>query len=271
MPLQVLSLGCEIDAWRPRTGAVHSVFERAVNLLLDGELWTVLRAKHADAPFGIRLAPSDGGFAAKAGECVHVRAGFVGVGKMILDCRTAPRWTPTLWTQRASGLESRLATLERAARPRAWAESVGMARDVVEALSGSDAELAFAVRRTVGRGPGLTPAGDDVLVGMLSVLTSESAKSAGARAASRLTNALMPAIHTTADVSRHLLHQAARGLPGRALHDLGRALIEGASHEALAEALDLVLNTGCTSGADACLGLAAACDFLFLNTESLAA
>ena len=271
MPLQVQSLGCEIDVWRPGTGTVHSVFERAVNLLVDGELWTVLEAEHSDAPFGIRLAPRDDGFAAKAGDRVHVRAGFVGVGEMILDCRTAPRWTPTIWARPASGLEARLASVEHTARPRAWAESAGLAHDVVEALSGSDAGLALTVRRTVGRGPGLTPAGDDVLVGIFSVLTSGSAESAGARAASRLMNALMPVIHTTSDVSRHLLHQAARSLPGRALHDLGRALMDGASNEVLTDALDLVLKTGCTSGADACLGLAAACDYSFLNTESLAA
>ncbi len=146
-----------------------------------------------------------------------------------------------------------------------------MARDVVEALSDSDADLALAVRRTVGRGPGLTPAGDDVLVGIFSVLASGSAASACAQAASRLTKALMPVIHTTSDVSRHLLRQAGRSLPGRALHDLGRAVIEGASHEVLTDALDRVLETGCTSGADACLGLAAACDFSFHTTESLAA
>ena len=75
---------------------------------------------------------------------------------------------------------------------------------------------------------------------------------------------------STSDVSRYLLDQAARGLAGRALHDLGTALVECASDEVLAHALDLVLDTGSTSGADACMGLAAAGRLSFLVTEKAA-
>lgn len=268
MLLQSLSIGREVDVWRPRTGIVHSVFERAVNLLVNGELWTVLDASRPDAPFGIRLAHDESGFDVNAADRVHVRAGFVGVGDLIIDCRAASRWAPTSWTQPASGLASRLSTIEHVARSRAWAESGNMAGDVIDALHKSDAELARAVQRTVGRGPGLTPAGDDVLVGILALLTSGAAE---LHDASRLSDALTPFLPTTTDVSRHLLQQAARGLTGRALHDLGKALIEGAPHDVFTDALNLVLDTGFTSGADACMGLAAACRFSFLNTERLAA
>jgi hypothetical protein len=146
-----------------------------------------------------------------------------------------------------------------------------MAGDVTDALRGSDAELARAVRRTVGRGPGLTPAGDDVLVGILALFTSGAAGEAGEQAACRLVRALAPVLGATPDVSRHLLDQATRGLPGRALHDLGQALMKDAPHDILVRALDLVLDTGCTSGADACTGLAAACRFTFLKVQRLAA
>lgn len=271
MPLQALSLGREVDVWRPQTGVVHSAFERAVNLLVDGELWTVLGAVRADTPFGIRLSPGNGGFDVKAAEPVHVRAGFVSVGRMVLDCRTAPCWAPARWPQPATGLESRLSAVEQKVRPRAWADSACMAHEVVDALHNSDAELAAAVRRVVGRGPGLTPSGDDVLIGILAVLTSGTAGLTGVRAASRLVHALVPLLPSTSDVSRHLLHQAARGLPGRALHDLGHALMEGAPSEVLADALNLVLDTGSTSGADACLGLVAACRFSFTTAESFTA
>jgi hypothetical protein len=76
---------------------------------------------------------------------------------------------------------------------------------------------------------------------------------------------------TTSDISRHLLSQAASGLPGRALHDLGQALIEGAPPDIFSAAIALVLDTGATSGADACMGFAAACRSFFLNTELAAA
>ena len=271
MQLQTLSIGREIDVWRPLTGVVHSSFERAVNLTVDGELWTVLCATRPDSPFGIRLTQKDVKFDAKAGDHVNVRAGFVGIGRLILDCRTAPRWAPTRWARPATGLAARLTAVEDAVRLRAWHESAGIAWEVTEAMRGSDAEVARAVRRTVGRGPGLTPAGDDVLVGILALLTSGAAGAAGERTTSQLVSAVAPLLSTTSDVSRHLLHQAMRGLPGRALHDLGRALMEGAPHSVLVDAIEQVLDTGCTSGADACMGLAAACRFIFFSAERAAA
>jgi hypothetical protein len=271
MLLQALSIGREADVWKPRMGVVHSVFERAVNLLVDGEMWTVLDASRPDAPFGVRLTNSADGFNVTVGDRVDVRSGFVGVGRLSVDCRTATRWAPTTWAGVGDGLEARLFAVEDAARPRAWSESASMAEDVVTALHGSERSLIAAVRRTVGRGPGLTPSGDDVLVGILALLTSGAVGAAGTRAASRLAHALAPVWPTTSDISQHLLSQAARGLPGRALHDLGWALIECAQPDIFSDAIALVLDTGATSGADACMGFAAACRSAFHNTELAAA
>lgn len=271
MLLQALSLGCEVDVWKPRAGVVHSVFDRAANLLVDGEMWTVLGASRPELPFGLRLCHSDGVSEVTVGDRVNVRGGFVRLGRVIVDCRGAARWAPAGWALARDGFAARLAALEEAALPRAWPESAGLANEVIAALHSSETELIAAVRQTVGRGPGLTPAGDDVLVGILALLTSGAAGAAGAQSASRLARALTPVLATTSDVSRHLLRQAARGLPGRALHDLGRALVEGAPREIFLAALALVLDTGATSGADACMGFAAACRSAFLNTELAAA
>lgn len=233
-------------------------------------MWTVLGAARSNSAFGIQLAPGDARLDVQAADPVNVRAGYVGIGRLVLDCRSASRWAPSRWAPPAAGLAARLATVEHAARARAWSESAGMASDVTGALRGSDAELACAVRRTVGRGPGLTPAGDDVLVGIFAVLTSGAAGAAGERATRRIVGALDRLLETTTDISRHLLQQAVQGLPCQALHDLGQALLAGASRERLLDALDLALDHGCTSGADACMGLAAACRFTFFNVRGLA-
>ena len=58
-------------------------------------------------------------------------------------------------------------------------------------------------------------------------------------------------------------------MPGRALHDLGKALWEGAPDEVLTTALEAVLATGYTSGADASLGLCAALRLAHFAEESL--
>jgi hypothetical protein len=275
--LQALSVGPAIDPWTARTGVVHSVFARTVNLLVDGEMWSVLGAEQADAPFGIRLAPSGGcaGLGVKPSDGVHVRAGYIGLGRLTIDCRAASRWTPAPWPEPAAGLSSRISSrlyrVEQAARPRAWAGSEDVATQVTAALRGNDVDLARAVRRSVGLGPGTTPAGDDVLVGMLTVLSSSAAGEKGAGLTARLVRALAPALPSTPDVSRHLLTQAARGLPARALHELGAAVVQGANGPVLENALQVVLSTGCTSGADACLGLIAACRISFLHAERDAA
>jgi len=110
-----------------------------------------------------------------------------------------------------------------------------------------------------------------VLVGMLAVFSSGAAGAEGAHVTARLARALAPVLASTPDVSRHLLTQAARGLPSRALHDLGAALIEGAADPVLEGALQVVLGIGCSSGADACMGMVAACRLAFLTAERHAA
>ena len=271
--LTALSVGREVDPWTSRTGVVHSVFRRAINLLVDGELWSVLAAEQPDAPFGIRLARCQecGGLDVKPRDSVHVRAGSIGVGRLAIDCRAASRWAPRPWREPAAGLRSRLSTVEQAAGPRAWAEAARCARQVTAALAGGDAELGRAVQWCVGLGPGMTPAGDDVLVGLLTVFSSSAAGAEGARITARLARALVPVLPSTPDVSRHLLTQATRGLPSRAIHDLAAAVVEGAAEPVLEDALQVVLGIGCSSGADACMGMIAACRFSFLTAEGHAA
>jgi hypothetical protein len=272
MRFQVALVGAGIDVVGPSSGVVHSSFARALNMLVDGEMWTVLGADRAASPFSIGLAAGSGRFGANVGDRVNVRAGYVGIGRITLDCRSAARWTLRSWSRPVTdGLAIRLANVEDLARPRAWDRSVEMACEVTNALLREDAVLNRAVRRTLGRGPGLTPAGDDVLVGILSLLTSGAAGLAGKEATSRLVEILAPILHETTDVSRHLLHQAARGLTGRALHELGQALLQDAPHNVLMDAIERVLDIGCTSGADACVGLIAACRFVFFDCIGAAA
>ncbi|HKP55314.1 MAG TPA: DUF2877 domain-containing protein [Polyangiales bacterium] len=264
MQLQARSLGFEIDVWKSQHGAVHSCFDRAINLSIEGELWTVLGVGQPEAPFGVGLAVCDqlADLGVQAGDRVFVRAGYLRLGPRIVDCRSARHWTLERWGMPVGDLAARLCHVERVAEQRAWAGSASLAAQLAAALRGSDADLERALRRSVGRGPGLTPSGDDVLVGMLAVLTAT-----GSADAARLAGALAPLLRTTPDISRHLLLQAARGQPGRAIHMLGKALCEGAEHE---PALDAVLATGSTSGADASLGLVAACRLSFLPAERLA-
>ena len=273
--LRARSLGSALDLHRARTGVVHSVFAGALNLAMDGELWTVLDAPRPDLPFGIRLeggAPAGWG-GAVAGALARVSGdGSLSVGRLSIDCRHASRWLPSPWGRPAAGIAARLDAVEALAAPRAWSGTVAMARTVTGALTRPDDQpLAECVRAVVGRGPGLTPSGDDLLVGMLAMLLSPAAGLVGDQHGTRLVAAIAPALASTTDISRHLLVQASHRLFGRTLHELGAVLMAADATKRVPGALLAALATGATSGADACLGLVAAGRLTFLASERTAA
>ena len=105
-----------------------------------------------------------------------------------------------------------------------------------------DHAVADGVRQLLGRGPGLTPVGDDVLAGALVTL-----RALASPAADRLADAVQAAAPTrTTAVSVAVLHHAARGECTPALATLLEAVRSGG---ALRPAADELLRLGHTSGA----------------------
>jgi len=141
------------------------------------------------------------------------------------------------------------------------------------ALIGRDADAALAAAaRLVGFGPGLTPAGDDVLCGVLSGVqllapaaaaadrhraSTAAATDVAALAAEVGTAVADLARHRTTAVSAALLRHAARGEVADPAASLLRALT---GHGDLVTATDQLLAVGSTSGRDLTLGLLAAVD-----------
>jgi hypothetical protein len=270
MRVTAQAIGSVIDLRTPRTGQVHSVFKHAVNLEIGDELWTVTARDGHDAAFTVRLSgvvlPGDLGLRARDPVCVRSR--HLRIGTSVIDARAAVRWVPRKYDVGLSGLRRRSAELEVAARHVAWAGSWPLADTVVEALaSGCGGELDDAVRRTTGRGPGLTPSGDDVLVGVLAVLTAPGVAAVCERFATRLRAALAPTLPTTTEISRALLSQASQGQVSRPVWELASALLSGGAAAPFAQARADVLSTGATSGGDTCAGLVGACQLLSRSLE----
>jgi hypothetical protein len=259
------TIGSVIDIREPRTGQVHSVFTHAVNLEIGDELWTVTAPGGHDAAFTVRLSgvlrPGDLGL--RSHDPVYVRSRHIRAGAAVIDARTAVRWVPRGYDADLSGLSGRVAELGAAARHVAWAGSWPLAGAVTDALAaGCRAGLHDAVRRATGRGPGLTPSGDDVLVGVLAVLTAPAVAARCAPLAARLRAALAPALPTTTEISRALLSQASHGHVSRPVWELASALLSGGAAASFTQARADVLSTGATSGGDTCAGLAGACQLL---------
>jgi len=274
--IQALSVGHAIDADSAGFGLVHSVFARAVNLMIRAEMWTLLAADKADLPFGIRVASADFDvLGLRSGDPVNVRGGFVGIGSgsscRVIDCRAASCWLPAPHKEAEPGLAGRLAAVATAASDRSWHESASMAQAVKSALEVS-AALGDVLAKVVGRGPGSTPSGDDVLIGILAVLNSPASGAAGARSAESLGRAMLPLLWTTNDISGQLLRQAVNGLFSRDVHELILALLGNPEPQQFLNTIRRVIETGVTSGADSCMGLlAVAPSFLIPRGERAAA
>jgi len=258
--VQAISVGRAVNLGLPRAGVVQSVFPRAVNLDMREGMWTVLAEDGADLPFSVRLFAKDlKAFGLQRGDRVDVRAGFIGIrsrhGVVVIDCRMAPRWALRRPAAPEPGLIDRLAALDAAARNRAWCGSADMADAIKGALDHPDT-LREVLASVIGRGPGLTPAGDDVLIGIFAVLSSSSAPAA-AVAADRISGLIPRLLPTTTYVSGQLILQAINGWFSRSVDELLWALIASPPPHRLNDAIRRVVETGATSGADTCMGMIA--------------
>ena len=117
-----------------------------------------------------------------------------------------------------------------------------------------------ALRSMVGAGPGTTPSGDDVIVGVLAGL-----RALGLRAeADLLGHDVTPLLSTTTAASRHYLSAAIDGRFGEHVHHLVAALADGESPECT---LRRAGEWGATSGTDLLVGLVATLVTSLTNTS----
>ncbi|HXV07544.1 MAG TPA: DUF2877 domain-containing protein, partial [Burkholderiales bacterium] len=117
---------------------------------------------------------------------------------------------------------------------------------------GSAQAIAHAVHGLVGLGPGLTPAGDDALIGWL----AGTALLGPDRRSELLCQAVRARLARTTDVSRAHLEDALAGAFSEPLAQFANALVRGPG-EAQRALADLAA-VGATSGLDAAAGLLAA-------------
>ncbi len=118
-----------------------------------------------------------------------------------------------------------------------------------------------ALRSLIGRGPGLTPSGDDIVTGMLAV----AHRTADERLVARLAPRVAALAHRTTVVGAHQLTAACRGAVAEPAVDLVDALViahragsdDGAALGRAAYALRTLLDVGATTGADTLAGIAA--------------
>ncbi len=266
----------------PRTARVHSVFRKGFNLQdsSDGLLiWVSAERFCPNAPYPrsiicdeldlAAVRPGMTFFFAKEGEARDAPLFIVSEdagrgGSLVLHAgsetrrktpmfeRAEPASSAAQWLgAMKAGVARKREALDAPAAYFYLAEALEkrVSRCAEAALSRQEEALVEEVRHLVGWGFGLTPSGDDALVGALAALKSFS-PSAGAL----LAQAVRPRLASTTDVSRTCLELACRGYGSE--HLIG--VLSGFCGIAGNRSLDALLSFGHTSGQDTALGVVAA-------------
>ena len=222
-----LGLGAQEVLMTGGRGTVAAVFSKAAYLRLPAGLvaLTTMEAPpgpiHARGPFPVhRLA---------AGDAVTIDGSVLGV-----ELAGAAVWRGAL---------PDLAGVDTSVLDRAPASALaGYPDHVARAVDHLDrGDLVAVVHTLAGLGPGLTPAGDDALAGIL-LVAGAGDRAAACHAAGRA---------RTNDIARAFLAWAARGQSIEPVHRLLAATDAQTAEEALAA----LLRFGHSSGADLALGL----------------
>jgi hypothetical protein len=270
-------------------GSVLSVFARACNLVNDqGEIVALVSQRVGNGPLNIVLEGD--GFLPRgleAGLPLEGNGRSIRVGEaLVVSLTGAEVWEPWLeWkglNAERPGLEANLAVLHDHLIAQAPAESLAYplaasaaggrsvestyrkaAQRAIEGLLaalqvGDRQGIAAGAGALAGLGPGLTPAGDDFLLGLMASLRTWPQSLAERELSVEETCQAIYGAATgkTNLLSMALLRSAREGMFGETWHKLLAALRRGEADE-VRGAADRILGFGGTSGADALSGFLA--------------
>lgn len=250
---------------------VFSTHTHACNLLTDrGDLVALVSVQHGNGPFHIVVPPA---LLAQRqiGEVGRYQSDKLIFEKQQLELGTAAPWQPYLTPIRMPDIASFFTwlhetTSEYPVSPLFSSKDASTSALRSRAAAGLGA-LIHGLQQTnldavnkggkalIGLGPGLTPAGDDFLVGFLAGLTLGSlATTVPAPFLSELNAIIDKAADQTTRLSGAWLRCATRGQFGETWHNLAHALQSG-QRQKIEQAAHHILSTGATSGVDAMTGL----------------
>ena len=249
------SVARRLDSAPRGLGRVHSVFERAVNVLGDDDrLLTFHGPGRLAAPFAIALSEPLPLAAFAPGAALEATSAGLEIGGVFLDLRLAevvdtamtPRTDPGPLAS-AVGESQGTACGSALSSPRA----LDGRRHLLDGIARADARrFVDGARRLVGLGEGLTPAGDDFLVGALAILHAFLPGFVLGHPLIAIDLGAAARAGTTLVARDFLLH----ALDGR-FSQVVLALVAAASELEARRLLAELLTMGATSGADTAAGM----------------
>lgn len=255
---------------------LHSAFESALNMVAeDGELLTLLCArKYQQLPDAIRvdLPPGwDWRLQTRPNQPFIWRDGMLTTQRLSISLRGSAQWQPEWPTQAQvkQGLPGALnhyQTLAQQLRhycqqqhinsvlqllPQEWPQGLAVNLTANDSREMMDAQLV----KIIGFGHGLTPDGDDYLLGYLAALWSWREVEGIAIHWENLQNAVPPRLSRTNDISRHYLARGLEGHFSEPIYQLIQLLYSNAQTTQIRTAALGVMQFGSSSGVDCLAGL----------------
>jgi len=250
-------------------GEVLASFERACHVRSATRILTLAQAGTGEGPATLTLRDDFRGdlrALVRRGDAASMRAGRLQVGCAAFDATRARVWQPPK-PRSALAPDQRLRRLDQArqrldaARRERPSVLCGGAASIVARMAAAcrnrvPAEAGQAASMLIGLGEGLTPAGDDFLVGLVAALRSGTGDDSRSTALVAAITAPMVAAHErTTPFAAQALMFAARGHFDAIVARTLEALIAEVDDRAFVRALEESLTIGATSGADLVTGM----------------
>jgi hypothetical protein len=270
-------------------GEVHSVFERAFNILFEGELVGVAREDVPKGPFNIIINISNTSMKSLVhkGARVSVDGGLLLVGdELTISLKGAEIWKPRQGVTKALDVESvrrNLSLVKELAggREEGLGQLMPHAESIISGAPFDDSKLnqvsrvallhitalASAVKsgdlervrqsskNLIGLGLGLSPSADDMLAGFMAGLRwAINSFKGDVNRVDEINRAIVARVaENTTLLSQQLLKHGARGDVNEAVKDLLEAILAGEVD--VKTAAEKVLAMGETSGVDTTVGI----------------
>jgi hypothetical protein len=262
---------------------VHSVFANACNFAFDGALLTLVGPHAGNGPTTMVLAQEparDLRTLFVAGAQLRCRNRVLRSNRVEVQLGAAQPWHPLAGeallprseVERSLQIAAQELTRFRRTHPSVIdGSAANVAACIADACRVLDEERATRlVARLVGLGEGLTPAGDDFLVGLIAGLDALALDAAKRHFLDAMGLTIAGLAHRTTDVAAHFLRLAARGHCSEVLDCLRDALLCRHRGALMQKALLRALDVGATSGADMVSGLLAGLTAWLPNETKLA-
>jgi hypothetical protein len=251
---------CYVTTEKEHVFTVHSVFDKVINISAAAQMLSVAANGIGGSSAFLVLPDKAVDLGVLAGERCVIQAGRLVIGSNTISFDNAPLWRGPVSKEykhkviKKDNIAAFKAVLDRkAAAESAWSSVNSDAESRFQGLKAIKElrQNPFLARNLIGLGIGLTPAGDDMILGFLAMVnhTCENEEYV-----SELHNAVSDSLPNTVDFSKIVLANALDYDYHELIQNCIRDLCEGEKENVYISAASLI-NIGATSGSDIACGM----------------